>query len=232
VQHAIDLLTGKREIFLQQPSAFYFPGLPQIEFYERETFDWLPALEAAAPAMRSELEAVMAEDGDFAPYVETPVGRPPPRNPLLDDPSWGACYLWKSGRRVDRNAHRCPRTMAALAAAPIPHIRDRSPMALFSLLKPGTHIMPHHGLLNTRLIVHIPLIVPPDCGLRVGSQTRAWRTGEALVFDDSIEHEAWNRGTETRVVLLFEIWRPEITGEERAALTALFEAIGAFGDEA
>ncbi|MEG3146296.1 aspartyl/asparaginyl beta-hydroxylase domain-containing protein [Sphingomonas sp. RT2P30] len=232
VQHAIDLLTGKREIYLQQPSAFYFPGLPQIEFYERDAFAWLPALEAAAPAMRAELEALIAEDGDFAPYVETPTGRPPPRNPLLDDPSWGACYLWKAGARVARNADRCPRTMAALAAAPIPHIRARSPMALFSLLKPGTHITPHHGLLNTRLIVHLPLIAPPDCGLRVGSQTRTWRMGEALIFDDSIEHEAWNRGTETRVVLLFEIWRPEIVEEERAALTALFEAIGAFGDEA
>ncbi len=230
VQHAIDLLTGKKEIFLQQPSSFYFPGLPQIEFYDRAAFDWLPAVEAAAPAMRAELESVMAQDGDFAPYVETPKGRPPPRNPLLDDPSWGACYLWKGGQRVDRNADRCPQTLAALASAPIPYIRERSPMALFSLLKPGTHIIPHHGLLNTRLIVHIPLIAPPECALRVGSQTRAWQMGEALVFDDSIEHEAWNRGTETRVVLLFEIWRPEIREDERAALTSLFEAIGAFGE--
>ncbi|CAN5320599.1 hypothetical protein BH10PSE14_BH10PSE14_08970 [soil metagenome] len=232
VQHAIDLLTGKCEIFLQQPSAFYFPGLPQIEFYERTAFGWLPAVEAAAPAMRAELEALMAQDGDFAPYVETPAGRPPPRNPLLDDPSWGACYLWKAGARVDRNADRCTSAMAALAGAPMPSIRERSPMALFSLLKPGTHIIPHHGLLNTRLIVHIPLIAPPDCALRVGSQTRAWRTGEALIFDDSIEHEAWNRSIDTRVVLLFEIWRPEIAEGERAALTSLFEAIGAFGDEA
>ena len=65
--------------------------------------------------------------------------------------------------------------------------------------------------------------------MRVGAETRAWREGEALIFDDSIEHEAWNRSNRTRVILLFEIWRPELSDDERASLTALFEAIGAYG---
>jgi aspartyl/asparaginyl beta-hydroxylase (cupin superfamily) len=98
-------------------------------------------------------------------------------------------------------------------------------MALFSLLRPGTHIQPHHGLLNTRLICHLPLIAPPGCRLRVGGEVRSVEPGKALIFDDSFEHEAWNDGAETRVVLLFEIWRPEITAKERQALTAMFEAI-------
>jgi aspartyl/asparaginyl beta-hydroxylase (cupin superfamily) len=102
-------------------------------------------------------------------------------------------------------------------------------MALWSLLKPGTHIQPHHGLLNTRLICHLPLIVADNCALRVGAETRAWAPGEMLIFDDSIEHEAWNRGNDTRVILLFEVWRPEIHAEERIALTRLFEAIDQFG---
>ena len=101
-------------------------------------------------------------------------------------------------------------------------------MAIYSLLKPGTHIQPHHGMLNTRLICHVPLIAPDGCALRVGSETRTWRQGEALIFDDSFEHEAWNRGGETRVVLLFEIWRPEISADERAALTEMFEAIDTY----
>ena len=46
-----------------------------------------------------------------------------------------------------------------------------------------------------------------------------------LIFDDSFEHEAWNRGTQTRIVLLFEIWRPELTATERDALTDIFAAI-------
>lgn len=222
---AIDLLLGKKQLYLQQPSSFYFPGLPQRQYYERGEFDWLPQVEAAVPAMHDELLAVLADGKDFAPYVEVIAERPSAANPLINDPSWGAFYFWRDGEIVTENATRCPATMAALEAVPMPTIDQRSPIALWSLLKPGTHIQPHHGLLNTRLICHIPLIVPSDCALRVGNETREWREGEALIFDDSFEHEAWNRSDQTRVVLLFEIWRPEISPQERAALIAIFETI-------
>ncbi|MGE0178478.1 MAG: aspartyl/asparaginyl beta-hydroxylase domain-containing protein [Sphingomonas sp.] len=231
VAMALDLLHGRRELYLQQPNVFYFPGLPQRQFYERDEFGWLGEVEAAAPAMRDELSAVMAADGDFDPYVLSAPDRPPPNNHLLGDPSWGAFYLWQGGTPVAGQAERCPATMAALETAPMPVIAGRSPMALFSLLKPNTHIAPHHGMLNTRLICHVPLIAPDGCALRVGNETREWRFGETLIFDDSFEHEAWNRGTQTRVVLLFEIWRPEIGAAEREELTAVFEAVGMFGGE-
>ena len=229
IAHATDLLLGKSELYLQQPSMFYFPGLPQRTFYERDEFAWTAPMEAMTDAIVRELAAVRADEGDFAPYVETPTDRPAPNNPLRDDPSWGAFYFWKNGAPVAANAERCPAVMAALAHAPMPVIEGRSPMALWSLLKPGTHIQPHHGLLNTRLICHLPLIVPDGCALRVGADERAWRKGEMLIFDDSIEHEAWNRGESTRIILLFEIWRPEIGAEEREALARLFQAIDQFG---
>lgn len=229
IAHATDLLLGKQALYLQQPSMFYFPGLPQRAFYERAEFDWVAPMEAMTDAIVAELAAVRAQDTDFAPYVQTSTDRPAPNNPLRDDPSWGALYFWEGGAAVEENARRCPSVMAALALAPMPMIAGRSPAALWSLLKPGTHIQPHHGLLNTRLICHLPLLVPGDCALRVGAETRAWRKGEMLLFDDSIEHEAWNRSDETRVVLLFEVWRPEIDVEEREALTRLFQAIDLFG---
>jgi hypothetical protein len=222
---AIDMLLGKKQLYVQQPSSFYFPGLPQRQFYERSEFSWLADIENAVPAMQDELRAVLADGQDFAPYVKASSDRPRAANPLINDPSWGAFYFWRNGERVEANASRCPATMAALEMAPMPRIDKRSPIALWSLLKPGTHIQPHHGLLNTRLICHIPLIVPDDCAIRVGNETRAWRTGEALIFDDSFEHEAWNNSADTRVILLFEIWRPEISAEEQAALTTIFETI-------
>lgn len=225
IAHALDLLTGKTPLFLQQPSMFYFPGLPQRAFYERAEFDWLAEVEAATPAMQAELQARLAGGADFRPYVETRADRPAPNNPLKDSSDWGAHYFWNNGAVVADHAAAAPATMAALAKAPIPEIKARSPMALWSLLKPGTHIQPHHGMLNTRLICHIPLVVNADCALRVGPEQRRWEIGKALVFDDSFEHEAWNRGAETRVILLFEIWRPEIREDERAALTRLFETI-------
>jgi hypothetical protein len=228
VGDAIDLLLGRKQLYLQQPNSFYFPGLPQRQFYEREEFDWLPAVEAAVPEMQAELHAVLAESDTFDPYVQSTSDRPRAANPLIDNPDWGARYFWRNGEKVSEQAERCPATMAALEYPPIPVIAERSPSALWSMLKPGTHIQPHHGLLNTRLICHIPLIVPDNCALRVGNETRQWDEGKALIFDDSIEHEAWNRGESTRVVLLFEIWRPEITASERQALTTIFETINSY----
>jgi hypothetical protein len=223
-REALDILAGTKELYLQQPSSFYFPGLPQIQFYERSDFPWLAEIEATAPAIRSELEEVLSGGAGFTPYVRRDPARPQSVNPLFEDPSWSACHLLHNGEATPFAA-QCPNTMAALGKAPMPRIAGRSPMALFSLLRPGTHIRPHHGLLNTRLICHLPLIVPAGCRLRVGNAVRTWEEGEALIFDDSIEHEAWNDGAGTRVVLLFEIWRPEITADERGALTAMFEAI-------
>jgi len=230
VDEALDLLMGRRQLFLQQPTSFYFPGLPQRQFYESYEFDWADAFEARASQITDELRVLLDEQGEgFSPYLRTDPNRPTGDNPLRDDPSWGAHYLWEDGSIVADHAALAPVTMEALATAPMPVIAARSPMALYSLLRPGTHIRPHHGMLNTRLICHLPLITNPDCAIRVGNETRGWQQGKLLIFDDSVEHEAWNRGSATRIILLFEIWRPEISADERAALTTIFEAITAFG---
>jgi aspartyl/asparaginyl beta-hydroxylase (cupin superfamily) len=222
---ALDLLTGKAEVQLQQPTNFYYPQLPQRGFFEREEFDWVGSLEARAPAIRTELEAVLAADQGLEPYVAADPDRPAKPHPLLGDPRWSAFHFYRQGKPVPENVLRCPETFSALAALPMPHVDSRSPMAMFSVLKPHTHIPPHNGMLNTRLICHLPLIVPPGCRLRVGNATREVQAGKMLIFDDSIQHEAWNDSDETRTVLIFEIWRPELSGVERDALTALFGSL-------
>ena len=225
---SVAILSGQAEPQLQQPSSFYYPGLPQAAFYDTLAFHWVPALEAAAPAIRAELEAVLATREGFRPYVEADPTRPNKGHALLDSDDWSAFHLIEGGLPVPANAPRCPATMAALDLLPLPRIVGRSPMALFSLLKPRTHIPPHWGMLNTRLIVHLPLIVPDGCRLRVGNHVRSVEAGRTMIFDDSIQHEAWNDSDETRVILLFEIWRPELSAAECAALTTLFEGIGSY----
>ena len=228
---ALEIMAGRKQPFLQEPKSFYYPGLPNIAFYEPSDFAWLVEIEAMAAAMRAEIEAVLAADKGLVPYIERPRNRPARPHALLEDARWSAFQLIKDGRPVEANAARCPQTMAALARAPLPQIAGRSPMAMISVLQPGTHIPPHNGLLNTRLICHVPLVVPTGCRLRVGNETRNVEAGKALLFDDSIEHEAWNDGTSARAVLLFEVWRPELSEAERAALTVMFEAIGGYGSE-
>lgn len=231
VAESMDILFGKASPCFQQPRYYFFPGLPQIAFFDdRAPFPWLAALEAATGDIRAEALAVMRQDGAFAPYVRRRVDRPQKvQGSLLDNPDWSAFYLWKDGQPVAENAARCPKTMAAIEHIPLSHLRGRTPSVLFSLLRPGAHIPPHHGMINTRLIGHLPLIVPPGCEFRVGNERREWVEGRAWLFDDSIEHEAWNRSGQTRVILLFEVWRPELSENERAEVAALFEAIDACG---
>jgi aspartyl/asparaginyl beta-hydroxylase (cupin superfamily) len=222
---ALAIASGKQPVYLQQPTSFYYPGLPQQAWYEREMFPWVQELEAAVPQMRSEIERVLANEQGLEPYVQAEADRAFHGHSLLNDVRWSAFHLWRNGERIDENASRCPLIMRMLEQPPIPQIAGRSPMALISILKPGTHIPPHTGMLNMRLICHVPLVVPGDCRLRVGAETRDVVEGRAMIFDDSIEHEAWNDADSVRAVLLFEIWRPEISDEEKIALTAMFEAV-------
>ncbi len=97
---------------------------------------------------------------------------------------------------------------------------------MFSLLAPRTRIPPHTGVANTRLVCHLPLIVPPNCGFRVGASTREWKIGESFAFDDTIEHEAWNDSDELRVVFIFDLWQPSLSAEERSAIAAIISAAG------
>ena len=172
----------------------------------------------------------MAGPGGFEPYLRSSPGTPATGDTrLMDSTDWSAFFLYRNGEIVTDNASRCPRTMAAIERLPLPRVRGRDPMALFSVLRPGTHIPPHTGYLNTRLICHLPLLVPPGCRFRVGNELREWRKGEAWVFDDSVEHEAWNDGQDTRVILLVDVWRPELSDEERGLVTALLESMDAVG---
>jgi len=223
---SVNILTGRTPIYLQQPLKYYFPGLPQQAFYPREAFPWAPELEAQTPAIRDELFRVMQVEGQFAPYLESPGdGQLQYTNHLVGSSDWSAFYLWKDGQRVDHNCDLCPVTAAAIAKLPLDFLERQAPSVLFSMLKPEAHIPPHHGMINTRLICHLPLLVPGPAWLRVGAKRHDWREGELVVFDDSIEHEAKNEASETRVVLLFDIWRPELTAEERDQVTRLLGSI-------
>jgi hypothetical protein len=226
MSEALAIAAGRQDIYLQQPTSFYYPGLPNRAWYSATDFPWIAAFVGAASDLAAEIRPILDEGAGIQPYVQAPKDRPSKGHSLLDDPRWSAFYLWKDGALVPEHAQRCPRLMGLLETAPIPVIAGRSPMAMISILQPGTHIPPHTGMLNTRLICHVPLIVPDGCRLRVGAETRDVRFAEPMIFDDSIEHEAWNDGASARAVLLFEIWRPELSDDERRALTVLFEAIG------
>ena len=228
--HAVDLLLGKRQIYFQQPKYFFFPELAHIQFFDCSRFSWVAALEQKTSLIRAELQSALARGSGFEPYIKPQPDRPNfnPRG-LLNNADWSAYYLIRSGVIETESAALFPETMAALSTIPLCQIPGRTPSVLFSLLRPGAHIQPHHGFTNFRLICHLPLLVPDGCGLRVGNEVRQWQEGKLLVFDDSIEHEAWNRSDEIRVILLFDIWRPELSHEERTLVSTMLTSIDRFG---
>jgi aspartyl/asparaginyl beta-hydroxylase (cupin superfamily) len=231
-RQSLDILMGKADVYYQQPRRFYFPALPQIQFYEREEFDWVESLEAATDALRSELETVMEDTSRFSPYLQSDdsnlraIG-----TDLVDSDDWGAHHIWKHGERNTETGSLHPTAFKMLESVPQPDIPGESPIALFSRLRSHTRIPAHTGTMNTRLICHLPLIAAENRGaVRVGNETRPWVEGELLIFDDSILHEAWNDSDSDSVVLLFDIWRPELGEEERAFVRSVLAAAGSYGE--
>ena len=201
-----------------------------MEFFARDDFPWLDAIEMATAEIRAELTAVLISDrAGLEPYIAYPEGVPLDQwQELNRSRRWSAYFLWNQGVAELAHLARCPRTAAALQAAPRCEVAGHAPTAFFSILDAGTHIPPHTGVTNTRLTVHLPLIVPLECGFRVGSETREWIPGKAWVFDDTIEHEAWNRSDSPRAVLIFDIWNPFLSEAERDFVRAATEAYSAY----
>jgi aspartate beta-hydroxylase len=227
---AYDVYLRRRRVYHQQPKQILFPYLPAIEFYGREHFPWLDLLEAATEEIALEALTVLDRDQTgFRPYVDFPPGTPVDEWAALNHSSdWSVYPLWHDGKEITAHLHKCPRTAEVLAQLPLCDVPGYAPGAFFSVLQPHTRLPPHTGTTNTRSIVHLPLVIPDGCGFRVGADVRPWQKGTAWVFDDSIEHEAWNDSEEIRIILIFDIWNPLLSVAERDLVRALTVGIGSY----
>jgi len=225
-----DIVLGKRRAYTSQSKYTHFPYLPAIEFFPREDFPWLGLLEEATEDIAAEALAVLnSGPEDFSPYVNVPAGMPVDEwAPLNRSMNWSIYSLWHDSSPLPANQAACPKTAAVLAKLPMCDIPDHAPGAYFSVLKPHTRLPPHAGTTNTRSIVHLPLVIPPGCRFRVGSEVRSWEKGKAWVFDDTIEHDAWNDSDQIRIILIFDIWNPLLTSAERDLVRAMTVGLGRY----
>jgi len=228
VDRCLGVLLQKERIYRQQPSFLNFPELPSIEFYDRKDFPWLDAIEAAADDIRAELVNVLSDgQTSLEPYIDIPEGLPLDQwKDLNRSRRWGIYYLWREGMPHAEHLARCPKTAKALEAWPRWDVPGFGPSAVFSILDAKTRIPPHCGVYNTRLLVHLPLIVPPACLFRVGGERREWVPGKAWVFDDTIEHEASNDSDVPRAVMILDIWSPFLSEVERQFVREVIAAMG------
>jgi aspartate beta-hydroxylase len=212
----------------QRPTFLYFPDLPTSPYFDRAVFSWIDRFEALTADIRDELVALLrSDDGRERVFTTDELERAHLRG-LSGKPSWDGYYFYRHGERREDNCAACPRTAQALDSVPLCRVREHAPESFFSVFTPGTHLLPHRGVTNTRVVAHLPLMVPESCALGVGGEVHAWKEGRVVVFDDTYEHEAWNRSDRSRVVLIFDLWNPYLTEAERAAITDLVPAIGDF----
>lgn len=222
-------LVGDRPPFtnpLRKGAQLYLPDIPELPWVDAQSIPWTAAVLERQDEIRRELDALFSADESFVPYVAAAAGESATGTDVDDlrgSMAWNSYHLYKNGTRIDAHCERCPVTAGIFDKAPIPRIRHHSPEIFFSRLRPGAHIRPHFGLMNIRLTLHLPLVIPADCGITVAGETRQWRHGEILAFDDSFEHEAWNHSAEERVVLIFEAWHPAVTAAEKMGIERVFE---------
>lgn len=213
----------------QAPRFLHIPGLPSPPWIDPALVAWLPALEADTGVLREEAQAILSGRTGVEPFLAAPHGMS--LDPYLGggaDARWDAFFFYRDGVRHAAAAGLAPRTAARLESLPLVRIRDHAPEICFSILAPGTHIKPHHGVTNARIVVHLPLVVPAGCTLTVAGDERHWREGQAWVFDDTFLHEARNASAAPRVILLMDAWNPHLTEAERVAVTEVVEGIGEF----
>lgn len=212
----------------QKPRFFFFPDLPCAPYLDPDSQPWSTVLRNAYPGIRGEAIDLLQGTEGFEDFVRLRKGDRMENYLGGGQPSWEAYFFFRHGQRFDQNHARCPLTSKALESIELCDIADHAPEICFSLLSPGTHILPHYGVTNARVVMHLPLLVPPECALNlVGVGEHAWREGELMMFDDTFQHEAWNRSKSPRLILLMDCWNPALTAIERQAVTHFIESIGA-----
>lgn len=166
-----------------------------------EEFDWVEKLEASWPMIREELDFLLQNPEKIPSFHQIS----PDQKRISQGDNWKTFGLYVYGERVDANCELCPQTAAAIRA--IPNMRT----AMFSILKPHYHIIPHKGPTRAVVRVHLGLKVPSDrekLWIRVDDQILHWQEGKVIIFDDSYEHEVRNDTDELRAVLFLDVDRP------------------------
>jgi aspartate beta-hydroxylase len=212
----------------QRPTFLYLPDLPATPYFDRRLFPWIGDFEDRASDIQTELQSVLRADTGGEDVFGSPELAAQNLHGARGAPRWTGHYFWRHGERREANCAACPATSRALDQLPLSHVAGHGPEVLFSVFTPGTHLLAHRGVTNTRVVAHLPLVIPPDCALRVGGEEHVWVRDRVVVFDDTYEHEAWNRSEEVRVILIFDLWNPHLTELERAAVARLIVAMGEF----
>ncbi|XP_062920252.1 aspartyl/asparaginyl beta-hydroxylase isoform X6 [Mobula hypostoma] len=140
---------------------------------------------------------------------------------LREKGDWGQFTIWQQGRRIENSCKQVPKTCALLERFPETTGCKRGQIK-YSVMQPGTHVWPHTGPTNCRLRMHLGLVIPKEgCRIRCANDTREWKEGKVLIFDDSFEHEVWQDAASYRLIFIVDVWHPDLTAHQRRTLSPI-----------
>lgn len=200
---------------LWQRSLYNVQGLRAQPWWTAEQTgytDLVKVLERNWLTIRDEALSVLdSNSGQFLPEDEN----------LREKGDWGQFTLWQQGRKVASSCRSVPKTCALMERFPETTGCKRGQIK-FSVMQPGTHVWPHTGPTNCRLRMHLGLVIPSKgCRIRCTNQTREWKEGKVLIFDDSFEHEVWQEAESYRLIFIVDVWHPELTQLQRQTLSPI-----------
>lgn len=209
----------------QKPQLFYVPSLAATPIYEPKNIEWASELEKSAASIKEEfLKALPNIRNNTRPYLSENSNLNKDFTGLTGSMNWSALDLFKNGKANNTVLKNFKLTLSLLEKTPLYSLYDKPYEIFFSILKPHQHIKTHYGLSNHSLTVHLPIVIPENCQLRVADQWRSWEEGKLIVFDDSFDHEAMNNSDQERVVLIFSVWHPGLTEIEKEVILKSFRS--------
>lgn len=226
----LQVWAGERPQRAQDPSLHphypLFPGLRHRPFHDPGDFPAARILEDNFETIRDEargLDESVELDYTLAVTMHRSWKRPwTLLAPKAGPRSWTVYVFHHMGVEVESIARRCPRTLAIVDSLPGACREHTWGDFVFSAMSPGTHLRRHCSTDNLRVRIHLGVVIPEGCEIEVKDERRPWREGKCLVFEDSFEHEVWNRSAHRRIVLIADVWHPDLTDIEIRALTAAF----------
>ncbi len=194
-----------------------YPGLTSMPWHDPSSFPIVCELERMSALIREELHDL--DTHTFHREVE----------PIDRTGSWDVCMLFERGKRRNENCELLPITTRIIETHRT--LRTHAGIAYFSRLSPKTRVASHRGPTNMRLRCHLGIDVPPDCGVTVAGESRSWSEGRCIVFDDSFEHSVWNDSDRPRIVLIVDLWHPDLSDEEIVLLERMHLYAAAYAQD-
>lgn len=177
-------------------------------FIDNKELPWIQLLEDNFKQIQEELNSFIEQKKkELIPYFN--------KNLVQKENTWkvGIFYFW--GQKNVENCSLIPRTINLLQTIP------GFTSAGISVMDAHTRIKPHYGDTNAMIRVHLGIRIPgglPECGIKVGQEEKSWKEGELLAFNDAEYHSAWNDTDSERIVLIFDVIRPEFEDQKEEIL--------------